>query len=64
MRLITSQSKLEAEFTRLLRDHRALNRSMKSHVLSLYSGSGQTPGWPVSFSICVTTASSSRTSLG
>ena len=34
------------------------------HYLSLYSGSGQTPGWPVSFSICVTTASSSRTSLG
>ena len=39
-------------------------RRSRVHVLVLYSGSGQTPGWPVSFSICVTTASSSRTSLG
>jgi hypothetical protein len=39
-------------------------RRSRVHVRSLYSGSGQTPGWPVSFSICVTTASSSRTSLG
>ena len=29
-----------------------------------YCAIGQTPGWPVSTSICVTTASSSRTSLG
>lgn len=39
-------------------------RARRAHLLSPYCGSGQTPGWPVSCSICVTTASSSRTSLG
>src|SRR6185503_12800279 len=29
-----------------------------AQVCFLYCGSGQTPGWPVSTSICVTTASS------
>jgi hypothetical protein len=35
-----------------------------AHEAFSYCGSGQTPGWPVSFSICTTAASSSRTSLG